>query len=323
MSRLESLLGTFTNLFPLWVLVAGVAGFLYPPSVTWMSGSLITIGLAVIMLGMGLSLQAADFRRVFEQPRRVFVGVALQYTVMPLAGYSFAVLFELPDEFAAGLILVACCPGGTASNVISFLARADLCLSVTMTAVSTLLAALLTPTLTLLLVGDRLEVNPLGLFLDTATVVLLPVFAGLLLNHYLTSTAQVLKPFAPPVAVIAIALIVGSVLGAKREAVIESGLQLAAAIVVFHLCGFVLGYVLGRLVAGDEPAARTIGIEVGMQNSGLGVDLARKNFAGTLADVPGAISAMTHCILGSFAAALWRSGGEETNSEARGTEIES
>ena len=304
----------FTNLFPLWVILACAAGFVYPPAVTWMSGAFITWGLAVIMLGMGLTLRPEDFVRALSFPRRVGYGVFLQYTVMPLLGWSFASLFALPPEFAAGLILVACCPGGTASNVISFLARGDLGLSVTLTACSTLLAALATPVLTLWLVGDRLDVDPYKLFVNTVQVVVLPVAAGVILNRYFQSATKYLIPFAPPVAVIAIAFIVGSVLARKKEAVLDAGLALLAAIWLLHLSGFALGFVLGKL-SGRELTARTLAIEVGMQNSGLGVELARNNFPGTLADIPSAISAVTHCIVGSVTAAAWRGSGAELHAK--------
>ncbi|MEQ9366564.1 MAG: bile acid:sodium symporter family protein [Leptospirales bacterium] len=298
-------LNQFTNLFPLWVLLAGGVAFAAPEALLWMRGGLITIGLAVIMLGMGLTLESEDFRRVLKHPRRVLLGVGLQYLLMPLTGYGIARLFQLSPEFAVGLILVASCPGGTASNVISFLARADLGLSVSMTAVSTMLAAIMTPLLTYWLVGDRMEVSAAKLFWNTAQVVLLPVLAGVILNRYFKNLSRILQPVAPPIAVIAIALIVGAVLAHKRDAVIEAGPPLLAAIITLHLAGFVLGYLLGR-PAGSELAARTIAIEVGMQNSGLGVELARTNFPGTLVDVPSAISATVHSVLGSVAAAIWR-----------------
>lgn len=298
-------LNLFTNLFPVWVLLAGAVAFFVPEALLWMRGSLITIGLAVIMLGMGLTLETRDFRRVLEHPRRVLLGVSLQYLVMPFTGYAIARLFQLSPEFSVGLILVASCPGGTASNVISFLARADLGLSVSMTAISTLLAAIMTPLLTYWLVGDRMDVSAAKLFWNTAQVVLLPVLAGFILNRYFKRLSRILQPIAPPIAVIAIALIVGAVLAHKREAVLDAGLGLLAAIVALHLTGFVLGYLLGR-TTGSEQAARTIGIEVGMQNSGLGVELARTNFPNTLVDVPSAISATVHSVLGSIAAAIWR-----------------
>ncbi len=295
----------FTNLFPLWTVLAGITGLVYPPAITWMKGPWITVGLAVIMLGMGLTLAPVDFRRVLLRPWPVALGVALQYTVMPAAGYALARLFTLPPELAAGLILVACCPGGTASNVIAFLARVDVPLSVTMTALSTLLAAILTPALTYALAGSYMEISPLRLLLDTVQVVLAPIAAGMLLNRYLRGFTARLIPFAPAAAVIAIALIVGSVLGAKRDVLLESGGRVILAVVCLHATGFLLGYLASRLFV-DETSARTISIEVGMQNSGLGVELANRNFPGRGADLPAAISATVHSLFGSALAALWR-----------------
>jgi bile acid:Na+ symporter, BASS family len=295
----------FTNLFPLWTVLAGITGLVYPPAITWMKGPWITVGLAVIMLGMGLTLAPVDFRRVLLRPWPVALGVALQYTVMPAAGYALARLFTLPPELAAGLILVACCPGGTASNVIAFLARVDVPLSVTMTALSTLLAAILTPALTYALAGSYMEISPLRLLLDTVQVVLAPIAAGVLLNRYLRGFTARLIPFAPAAAVIAIALIVGSVLGAKRDVLLESGGRVILAVVCLHATGFLLGYLASRLFV-DETSARTISIEVGMQNSGLGVELANRNFPGRGADLPAAISATVHSLFGSALAALWR-----------------
>lgn len=295
----------FTNLFPLWTLLAALVGLVHPPAITWMKGAWITVGLAVIMLGMGLTLEPIDFRRVLLRPGAVALGVALQYIVMPISGYALARLFALPPELAAGLILVACCPGGTASNVISFLARADVPLSVTMTALSTLLAAVLTPTLTYALAGSYLEISPWRLLLDTVQVVLAPIAVGVLMNRYLRGITARLVPFAPPIAVIAIALIVGSVLGAKRDVLFASGGRVILAVICLHASGFLLGYFASRLFA-DEISARTISIEVGMQNSGLGVELANRNFPGRGADLPAAISATVHSLFGSALAALWR-----------------
>ena len=225
---------------------------------------------------------------------------------MPALGWSLAWLFELPTPFAVGLILVSCCPGGTASNVISFLARADVALSVTMTAVSTILAVLMTPALTEFLAGSRVDVPATGLLVNTVQVVLLPVVGGAFLRWRFPAVVQRLLPVAPLAAVIAITLIVGSVIGAGREQVLEAGPRLVAAVLGLHLGGFILGYVAGRLVLRREIAARTVAIEVGMQNSGLGVVLAQQNFANPLVALPCAISAVFHSLIGSAAAALWR-----------------
>lgn len=296
----------FVRFFPLWVTVGGVTALVYPPAFTWfLDYGLITVGLQIIMLGMGLTLEVADFARVFRAPAPIGVGVALQYTIMPFLGWAVGLAFELPTPFAVGLILVCCCPGGTASNVIAYLARADVALSVSMTAFSTMLAAPLTPLLTRWIVGSRVEVDAWGLFESTASVVLLPVLVGLLLRRYAPRMTRVVLPAAPVAAVLMIVLIVAAILGARKEAVLDAGLALLGAVVSVHALGFLLGYVCSGWIAGDEGVARTTSIEVGMQNSGLGAVLAQGHFANPLTAIPSALSAITHCIIGSALAAWW------------------
>ncbi len=300
------MIGILVNLFPVWALLASLLALWRPGLFTWFSGPLITVGLAVIMLGMGLTLVPGDLRRVLQHRRLVVTGVVLQYTVMPLAGWAMAWIFGLPTPLAVGLILVSCCPGGTASNVVSYLARADVPLSVAMTAVSTLLAALMTPTLTALLAGSRVDVPAQGLFVSTVQVVLLPVAAGLLMRRSLPRVTATLLPVAPLVAVVMITVIVASIIGAGRDDVLAAGLRLVTAVFALHACGFGLGYVAARLLKAELAAARTISIEVGMQNSGLGVVLARQNFPSPLVAIPSAISSLFHSLIGSALAGYWR-----------------
>jgi BASS family bile acid:Na+ symporter len=292
--------------FPFWALVASLFALYHPPLFTWFSGPLIPIGLAVIMLGMGVTLDVADFRRVARQYRLVTLGVVLQYTVMPFMGWSVAWALDLPTPLAVGLILVACCPGGTASNVIAFLALADVPLSVAMTAVSTLLAVVMTPALTAILASSRIEVPAAGLLISTVQVVVLPVVLGVLLKRYAPGITRRILPAAPFVAVITITLIVASIMGAARTEIIEAGLRLLLGVFLLHAGGFLLGYVLSKLISGDEIAARTVSIEVGMQNSGLGVVLARQNFASPLFAIPSAISSLFHSLIASILAGIWR-----------------
>ena len=309
-------LAALTNAFPLWVLAASALALYRPELLTWFSGPLIPIGLGIIMLSMGLTLGFDDFRRIARERRLVLPGVALQYTLMPGLGWGLGVAFDLPAPLAAGLILVSCCPGGTASNVISFLARADVALSVTMTAVSTLLAVLMTPFLTAALAGQRVDVPTGDLLLDTVQVVILPVVAGALIKWRFPAASRRIQPAAPLVAVIAITLIVGSVIGAGRQQVIEAGVRLLLAVFCLHVGGFTLGYLAGKLFLRRELAARTVSIEVGMQNSGLGVVLAQQNFASPLVALPCALSALFHSIIGSLAAAFWRAAGNPSGLSA-------
>lgn len=303
---LHAFIERLTRAFPLWVITAAVVALVEPRYLTWFSGPLLTWGLGLIMLGMGLTLQVADFTRVAQAPVTVATGLVLQYTVMPSLGWAMGYAFSLPTPFAVGLVLVACCPGGTASNVVTFLARGDVPLSVTMTAVSTLLAAMMTPVLTELLAGSRVEVSVVGLLVSTLQVVILPVIAGLALTRLAPRTTARLQTVAPLAAVITIALIVGSILGAGRDDVLAAGLRLMGAVASLHAGGFALGYVLARFARRTETAARTIAIEVGMQNSGLGVVLARQHFASPLVAIPCAISSLTHSVMGSVLAAWWR-----------------
>jgi len=300
-------LTVFSNAFPFWVLLCSALALVHPAWFTWFSGAWITYGLGVIMLGMGITLTTEDFTRVLQFPSWVMAGILLHYTVMPFSGWALAKLFALPDNYAVGLILVACCPCGTASNVVSYLARANVALSVTLTTISTIIAVAMTPWLTSMLAGSRMVIDAWGLFGSTVQVVLLPVTLGVVLNRYVPRLTAYATRISPAVAVIIIALIVASVLGAGREQVLTVGPRLLAAVVLLHVSGFLFGYLLSRLWHRRESVARTISIETGMQNSGLGAHLARKHFpAGSGVDIPSAISALTHCLLGSALAALWR-----------------
>ncbi|QQR90164.1 MAG: bile acid:sodium symporter family protein [Myxococcales bacterium] len=295
----------FVHFFPWWLLLFTAASLMHPPLATWFSGPLITIGLAVIMLGMGLSLELSDFLRVLRMPKSVGVGVLLQFLLMPGLGWLLSRVFSLPPFYAAGLVLVSCCPGGTASNVIAFLAKADVALSVTLTAVSTMVAVALTPLLSSLLIGSEVAVDGVGLFISTAKVVLLPVALGLWLRKTMPRVTELLLPWAPPLAVVMIVLIVASIIAAAKTELAQLIYSLAGAVLSLHLLGFFLGYVLAKCFAASTTEARTISIEVGMQNSGLGVVLARSNFSSPLVAIPAALSSLTHCVVGSLCAAFW------------------
>lgn len=306
MTRLLNLLA---NLFPLWVLAAGALALVRPGWFAWFTGPWITWGLAVIMLGMGVTLTFDDFRRVARQPRLVAIGFGAQYLIMPLLGWLLARVFRLEPALAVGLILVACCPGGTASNVVTYIARADVALSVLMTMCSTFGAVIMTPVLTSLLAGQYVPVDSWGLFVNTLQVVIAPVLAGILLNRFAPRLVGAVNPLAPLVSVLVIALICGSIIGSNAQALRETALVLLGAVALLHAGGFGLGYLLAWLTRCPRLARQTISIEVGMQNSGLGAVLARNNFPELiLAPLPAAISATLHSLLGSLLAAWWRRG---------------
>ena len=289
-----------TRAFPFLVTLASGIALYYPPSFTWFSGSLITYGLGGIMLGMGITLRWDDFKEVSRSPRWVFIGLALQFTIMPFLGWLLGGLFSLPPYFAVGLILVSCCPGGTASNVIAYLANAHVALSVAMTTVSTLTAIIFTPLLTSYLSGAYVEVAASGLFLSTVKVVLFPIGLGVLINTFVPNTTQKCIPYAPPVAVILITLIVASIIGQGSETILSAGLRLFGALLILHLFGFVLGYFFSMWLTKNKAVSKTISIEVGMQNSGLGVVLAQQNFSNPMTAIPAAISSLVHSIYGSI-----------------------
>ncbi len=322
--------GLATRLFAVWTVLGTALAWFVPGLFLWVVDGrfapfgqpLVSVLLGVIMLGMGLTLTLDDFRRVARLPGAVLAGVVLQFTIMPLAGIALATGIGLEPGLAVGLVLVACCPGGTASNVVAFLARANVALSVTMTMASTLVAVVATPVLTGWLAGVFVEIDRWALFRSMVAIVLVPVIAGVAMRALLPSTTRRIEPVAPLVSVLVVVLIVGGIVGRSRELIAEHAGVLLAALFLLHAAGFALGYAVTRLLRLDEECARTISIEVGMQNSGLGSTLASApSFAAqfanplqaALAPVPSAISAVYHVIIGSLLASWWRRGGERSD----------
>lgn len=295
-----------TNAFPLWVVALSAVALFQPTWFTWFSGPWIVWGLAVIMLGMGLTLTVDDFRAIGRMPRAVALGFAAQFSVMPFLGWAMGRLFALETPYAVGLILVSCCPGGTASNVVTYLARANVALSVVMTMCSTFAAVIMTPLLTSWLAGTLVRVDGWGLFWSTFQVVVLPVVIGVWVNRLAPRAVQRAQLVLPLVSVVVIALICASIIGGSAAAVKGAAWRLLGAVFGLHAGGFLLGYLAARVLRFDLTAARTVSIEVGMQNSGLGVVLARKHFADPLTAVPCAISSVFHSVIGSMLAGWWR-----------------
>ena len=313
----------FTNLFALWTVIGSAWAWFRPRHLVWfvdtdnrvLGAPLISVGLGLIMFGMGITLQADAFRAVLRTPRKVVLGVMAQFLIMPLLGFSLARGFELETGLAAGLILVSCCPGGTASNVVTYLGRGNLALSVLLTMCSTLLAIILTPLLTGWLAGKYVEIDRWNLFLNMVAVVLVPVFVGVVFNRVLPGLVRYIVPWSPVLSVLIIVLIVGGIIGASKDVIREHFGVLLLAVFLLHALGFALGYGLAKALGFSLIDRRTVSVEVGMQNSGLGSALAKtEKFAAqfstpaqaALAPVPCAISALFHCLIGSFLAALWR-----------------
>jgi BASS family bile acid:Na+ symporter len=292
--------------FPIWILLGAAIALVEPSVFTWFSGPWIIWTLALVMLGMGLTLEPADFKRVGTMPRPVALGFVAQYTIMPALGWGIARGLQLDGPFAVGLILVACCPGGTASNIVTYLARADVALSVVMTMCSTFAAVFMTPLLTSWLAGTWVKVDGWGLFVSTAQVVLLPILLGLALRRLAPRAVARALPVTPVASVMGVMLIVSSIVGANAPAIRASAGTLVLAVFLLHAGGFGLGYLFAQVSGQAETTRRTIAIEVGMQNSGLGVVLARQNFADPLTAVPCAISSVFHSVIGSLLAGWWR-----------------
>lgn len=315
LNRIEKLGVVFANAFPVWVLAGAGLALWEPATALWFKPAWIPFFLGIIMLSMGLTLETEDFLRVLKIPVSVLAGLSLHYLIMPLLGYTLSKAFHLPVDYMIGLVLVSSVPAGTASNVVCYIARINLALSVTLTTCSTLLGIIMTPLLATWMVeslaqstlGITVEVDTLGIFIETLQIVILPVVTGILLNHYLPGLVKKVTAYTPFLAVLSIVFIVDYILAAKRQAILNGGSRLILAIVTLHTLGFLLGYLLSKLLALGERDARTISVEVGMQNSGLATELARHNFPSFgLATVPGAISALTHCIVGCVVAGLCR-----------------
>ncbi len=257
------------------------------------------------MFGMGLTLTLPDFKLVATRPLPVLLGVVAQYAVMPLLGFAISYALQLPAELAAGVILVGCAPGGTSSNVVTYLAKGDTALSVAMTSVSTLLAPLLTPLLTLWLAGQYLPVDGLGMATSILQVVLLPVAAGLVVRLLLPRLVDRALPVLPWVSVVAITLVVVAVVSGSADSIIDAGLLVLAAVILHNGLGYAIGYGFGRLTGQPERVRRTMAVEVGMQNSGLAAGLAAQYFS-PLAALPGAVFSVWHNVSGALLAAYLR-----------------
>ncbi|KAK3146763.1 hypothetical protein QOZ80_3BG0271580 [Eleusine coracana subsp. coracana] len=293
--------------FPVWVASACALALWRPSAFLWVGPTAQMVGLSFTMLGMGMTLTLGDLKTALLMPKELAAGFLLQYTVMPLSGVLISKLLKLPSHFAAGLILVSCCPGGTASNIVTYLARANVALSVLMTAASTFAAAFMTPLLTSKLAGQYVAVDPVGLFISTSQVVLAPVLLGALLNQYCNGLVHLVSPLMPFIAVATVAVLCGNAIAQNASAILASGVQVVLSVGCLHASGFFFSYVLSRILGIDTASSRTISIEVGMQNSVLGVVLASKHFGNPLTAVPCAVSSVCHSVYGSIVAGIWRS----------------
>ena len=288
------------------VLLTAVFALLFPEVFGALKPTLINPLLGVVMFGMGLTLKLEDFKVVFSRPKDVIIGCLAQFIVMPLLAWLLARGFSLSDELALGVVLVGCCPGGTASNVITYLAKGDLALSVGMTGVSTLLAPLLTPFLTWLLVGQHVNVDMVSMFLSILWVVILPIVAGLLFRSLLPKFTESAVAYLPALSSLAIAFIVAIVVSANSAKLMVGGWLIILVVMLHNLCGLLLGYGVARMLGLELKKRVAISIEVGMQNSGLASSLATLHFAAyPMATIPAALFSVWHNISGAVMAKVY------------------
>lgn len=293
--------------FALWVIVFAALALWQPEFFVWLKAYIPWI-LGIIMLGMGMTMTVDDFKGVLQSPKAVLIGVVAQFVVMPGLAYVLCKLFNLPPEIAVGVILVGCCPGGTASNVITYMAKGNVALSVACTSVSTLLAPVLTPAIFYLLASQWLKIDAASMFISISQVVLLPIVLGLILRTWLKRQVESYIQVMPLVSVIAIVAIVAAIIGGSKAAILQSGLLILAVVILHNGLGYLLGFTAARFFKLPYADSKAIAIEVGMQNSGLGVALAAVHFAASpITAVPSAIFSLWHNISGPALATYWAS----------------
>lgn len=299
--------------FAIWVLIAAGLAMWIPENFTWL-GSWITPLLGIVMFGMGMTLKLEDFKLVLRYPKGVFIGVISQFVIMPALAFALAKIFQLPPEIAVGVILVGCCPGGTSSNVMTFLARGNTALSVTITSCTTLMAPIMTPALIYFLASEWLPVSFSAMFMSVVKVVLIPIVLGLLAQMFFRPVVEKSVAVLPAVSVVAIVLIVAAVVSGSRDKILESGLLILAIVILHNGLGYALGYFVAKLFRMNYEDKKAVSIEVGMQNSGLGASLAATHFDPVSA-VPSAIFSFWHNISGPILATYWAKRADKVSKE--------
>lgn len=300
MKSLASLSRFVGNTFAAWVVLFAVLGFLLPDLFRQLTPWIVTL-LGIIMFGMGLTISGRDFAEVLRRPVNVGVGVASQFLIMPLLAVGLTMIIPMSPEVAAGVILVGCCPGGTSSNVMTYLAKGDVALSVACTSVTTLMAPIVTPFLMLMLASEYLPVDAWAMFQSIVKVVLFPLALGFAAQKLLPAFVRAAVPALPLVSVTGIVLIVAAVVGASKGAIVQSGMMIFAVVVLHNMLGYLIGFIAARLAGLDLAARKAIAIETGMQNSGLAAALATAYFS-PLTAVPAAIFSVWHNISGALVA---------------------
>ncbi|MBE6471805.1 MAG: bile acid:sodium symporter family protein [Coriobacteriaceae bacterium] len=292
---------------PVIVLAVAALTLFVPETGLWVQTAWINPLLMVVLFGMGLTMNVDDFLDVFKHPKDCLVGVVAQYVVMPLSAFAIGMALQLEPALLAGLVLVGTCPGGTASDVMTYLAKGDVALSVSVTAVNTALAPLLTPLITLLLLQTVVNVDVISMFISILQVAIIPIVLGLCVNHFFPKVTDAAGDALPLVSVAAICLIIAAVVSHNAQQIFETGATVFAAVILLNLAGYALGYGIGVATGMRLARRKALSLEIGMQNSGLATSLALTVFPGmALATVPGAVFSVWHNISGSLLAALFR-----------------
>ncbi|NUU68477.1 ketopantoate/pantoate/pantothenate transporter PanS [Enterobacteriaceae bacterium BIT-l23] len=307
------MLATITRLFPLWALLLSLLAYATPATFTPI-GPWVSTLLMLIMFGMGVHLKLDDFKRVLSRPAPVAAGIFLHYLLMPLAAWLLAMLFRMPPDLAAGMVLVGSVASGTASNVMIYLAKGDVALSVTISAISTLVGVFATPLLTRLYVDADIQVDVMGMLLSILQIVVIPIALGLVVHHLFPGLVKRLEPVLPAFSMLCILAIISAVVAGSAGNIATVGPVVILAVILHNAIGLLGGYWGGRLFGFDESTCRTLAIEVGMQNSGLAAALGKIYFS-PLAALPGALFSVWHNLSGSLLAGYWS--GKPTGKKAK------
>lgn len=304
MKKISDIIGKFMAII---VLLVAVMALFIPKTCLWIDTNWINYLLMVVMFGMGLTLKIEDFVIVFKRPKDIIIGCVAQFTIMPLLAFGLGKLFGLEAGLMAGVILVGTCPGGTSSNVITYLSKGDVALSVGMTSVNTLLAPFLTPAITYLLLRTTVSVDVLGMFLSIIKVVIIPILLGFIINKLWGKYTEKISDVLPLISVLAITLIVASVVSHNSERILETGVIVFIVVILHNAFGYLAGYLLGMLLKLPLGKKKALSIEIGMQNSGLATSLAQTAFPNLMmVTVPGAIFSVWHNISGALLANVLR-----------------
>lgn len=288
------------------IIIFSLLAFFWQDGFAWTT-NYTSVFLGVAMFGMGLTIKMGDFQVVFSHPKEVIIGCIAQYTIMPIIAWILAVVFQLPDDLVIGVILVGCCPGGTASNVITYIAGGDVALSVGMTIVSTLIAPIMTPLLVYILAGAWVDVSFWAMVISVVKVILIPVLLGILIRRLFGYQIQKISDILPLVSVVSIVMIISGIVAINAQKIMSCGILVLGVVALHNISGMSLGLLASKILKVDYSKATAIAIEVGMQNSGLAVTLAGANFAmNPLATLPGAIFSVWHNISGSIFASIRR-----------------